>query len=120
MKNKPTYILRFFFDYGCGGCLWSGNNAAFEKFDVGTLDATIYDLNGNITEEAKIKLPELTRQKVLELDNLYYTSLNWEDPTGDSMWDKSQWENFHIRTRELHKEISNILGNDFEIIYKQE
>jgi len=119
-ERTPTYRLRFFFDYGCGGCLWSDNEAAYHKFDVGTLDSEIYDLDGKISQEAKIKLPESTRQRVIELDKLYSESLNWEDPAGDSKWDKSQWDNFHIRTRELHKEISNILGDDFEIIYKQE
>lgn len=120
MNIKPTYRLRFFFDYGSGGCLWSDNDAAYQKFDVGTLDAEIYDQNGNLSQEAKIKLPELTIKKVLELDKLYCESLNWDDPAGDSMWDKSQWDNFHLRTRELHKEISTILGDDFEVIYKQE
>lgn len=118
--KNPTYSLRFFFDYGCGGCLWSDNEAAYQKFDVGTLDAEICDLNGKIIQEARIKLPESIKQKVLNLDKLYSESLNWKDPLGDSMWNNSQWDNFHARARELHKEISNILGDDFEIIYKQE
>jgi len=119
-EKTPTYRLRFFFDYGCGGCLWCDNEAAYEKYDVGTLDAEIYDLNGKVSQEARIKLPDPTKRKVLALDKLHCESLNWEDPAGESMWDKSQWENFHLQTRELHKEISNILGEDFEIIYKQE
>ena len=116
----PTYRLRFFFDYECGGCLWCDNEAAYKKYDVGTLDAEIYDLNGKVIQEARIKLPDSTKQKVLALDKLYCESLNWENPASDSMWDKSHWDNFHSQTRELHKEISNILGDDFEIIYKQE
>lgn len=119
-RKKPTYRLRFFFDYGCGGCLWSDNEAAYEKYDVGTLDAEIYDLNGKVSQEARIILPETTKQKVLELDKLYSESLNWDDPGGESMWDEAQWDYFYSKARELHKEISNILGNDFEIIYKQE
>jgi hypothetical protein len=117
--KTPTYRLRFFFDYGCGGCLWCDNEAAHKKFDVGTLDAEIFDSNGKVTQEARIKLPELTRQKVLKLDKLYSKSLNWDDAAGDSMWNRSQWDNFHSQARELHKEISNILGDDFDIIYKQ-
>lgn len=120
MNKKPTYRLRFFFDYGCGGCLWSDNEAAYKKYDVGTLDAEIYDLNGNISQEAKIKLPDSTKYKIIELDKLYSESLNWEDPVGNSMWNKSQWDNFHSQSRELHREISNILGTDFEIMYKQD
>ncbi|MEI8203418.1 MAG: hypothetical protein WCH34_10430 [Bacteroidota bacterium] len=122
MSNRKnlTYRLRFFFDYGCGGCLWCDNDAAYEKYDLGTLDAETYDLNGKVIREARIKLTELTRQKVLKLNRLYNESLNWDNPGGDSMWDKSQWDNFHLQTRELHKEISNILGDDFEIIYCQD
>lgn len=119
-RKTPTYRLRFFFDYGCGGCLWCDNEAAYKKYDVGTLDAEVYDPNGKVSQEARIKLPYRTKQKVLTLDKLYSESLNWEDPSGDSMWDKSQWDNFYKQTRELHIEISNILGDDFEIIYKQE
>lgn len=32
-SKEPRYRLRFFFDYYCGGCLWSGNEAAYKKFD---------------------------------------------------------------------------------------
>lgn len=118
--KTPTYRLRFFFDNGCGGCLWCGNEAAYEKFDVGPLDAEIFDLNGKVSQEARIKLPDSIKKKVLELDKLFSESLSREDPAGNSIWDKSQWENFYSQARELHKEISNILGDDFEIIYEQE
>ncbi|NBB26979.1 hypothetical protein [Cellulophaga sp. BC115SP] len=117
--NNPTYRLRFFFDYNCGGCLWCDNDASYQKFDVGVLDSEIYDLNGNIVQEAKIKLPSLIRQRVLELDKLYTESLNWNDPSGQSLWDKAQWESFYEQTRDLHKQISLALGDDFKIVYKQ-
>ena len=118
--SNPIYRLRFFFDYNCGGCLWCDNDASYEKFGVGILDTETYDLNGNIIQEAKIKLPSSIRQRTLELDKLYSTSLNWNDPGGESLWDKNQWESFHNQTTELYKEISMVLGKDFEIIYKQE
>ena len=69
-KKKSAYRLRFFFDYNCGGCLWCDNEAAYQKYGVGTLDAAIFDLDGNIIQEARIKLPDPTRQKVLESDKL--------------------------------------------------
>jgi hypothetical protein len=119
-KTQATYRLRFFFDYGCGGCLWSDNDAAYEKYDVGTLDAVIYDPDGNVLQESKIKLPEQIRQKVLELDTLFSQSLDWNDPAGDSLWDKDQWNHFFKQTQELYKKISQELGDDFEVIYKQE
>ncbi len=118
--SNSTYRLRFFFDYNCGGCLWCDNDASYKRFDIGVLDADVYDSNGNLVKEAKIKLPSQIRQRVLELDKLYCESLNWDNPTGQSLWDKNQWEEFHKQTRELHRHISLELGNDFELIYKQE
>jgi hypothetical protein len=117
--SNPTYRLSFFFDYNSRGCLWCDNEASYQKYDVGVLDSEIYDLNGNIVQDAKIKLPSFIRQRVLELDKLYSESLNWIDPGGQSLWDKVQWERFYEQTRDLHKEISLALGDDFEIVYKQ-
>lgn len=117
---KPTYILRFFFDYKAGGCLWSGNDAAYEKYGVGPLDATIYNLKGKISHEPKIKLPDVLKQNVLELDDLYSESLNWDDPAGNSPWSEEEWDDFYKRARSLHEEISKTLGDDFEVIYEQQ
>jgi len=113
------YKLRFFIDYNCGGCLWSNNDDAYDKFGIGCLDTEIYDLNGNIVEEAKIKLPASIRDQVLRLDKLYSESLNWNDPAGKSLWDNSQWNSFYEQTKELYRQIILTLGNDFEIVYKQ-
>lgn len=118
--NEPIYRLRFFFDYNCGGCLWCDNEASYKKFGGGVIDGDIYDVGGNIIQEAKIKLPLLTRQRVLELDKLYSESLNWDNPNRQSPWNKNQWESFYKMTRDLHKQISFTLGDDFEVIYKQE
>jgi len=119
-KQNSTYRLRFFFDYGCGGCLWADNDAVYEKYGGGTLDAEIFDVHGNLSQAARIQLPKSTTQKVLELDKLYCESLNWNDPGGPSLWDKQQWDEFHAKTRQLHKEVTEILGEDFEVVYKQE
>ena len=99
--------------------MWSDNDAAYQKFDIGTLDAEIYDLNGNVVQDARIKLPSSIRQRVLELDKLYAESLNWEDTGEQSLWDKNQWEYFYNQATGLHKQISLTLGNDFEVVYKQ-
>ena len=114
------YRLRFFFDYHSGGCLWSDNDTAYSKFGLGCLDADIYDTDGNIIEEAKIKLPTSLRDKVLQLDKLYAESLNWNDPTGQSLWDNAQWKSFYKQTRDLHRQIELNLSNEFEIVYEQE
>jgi hypothetical protein len=119
-QKNPTYRLRFFFDYGSGGCLWCANEATYRKYDVGPLDAEIFDMDGKLSHEARIKLPETTRRKVLALDKLYGESIRWEDPAGNSPWDKAQWDSFYFQARQLHQEISTILGDDFDIEYNQE
>lgn len=119
-KVNPTYQLRFFFDYNCGGCLWCGNDASYEKFDDGCLDSELLDLSGNVIKKAKIELPELIKQKVMKLDSLYSESLDWEDPSGPSCWNKSQWDSFYVQARQLHEEVSNFLGDDFELLYEVE
>jgi len=115
----PTYRLRFFFDYQSGGCLWSDNEAAYQQFDTGPLDAAIYDQQGNLRQKPKIELPDFIRQKVLKLDHLYAESLDWENPGGPSLWDNAQWDNFYAQTSSLHQEITVFLGADFEVIYQQ-
>lgn len=119
-NNKPIYRLRFFFDYNCGGCLWSDNDAAYQNFGNGVLDAGIFDLEGNIIKEPSIKLPIEIKEKVLQLDKLFSQSIDWDNPGGQSKWDKNQWADFYKQTRELHKQISLALGKNFEIVYKQE
>jgi hypothetical protein len=114
------YKLRFSIDYNCGGCLWSDNDAAYDKFGIGCLDTEIYDLNDNIAQEARIKLPYAISQKTLELDKLYVQSLNWDDPAGKSLWDKIKWDGFYQMTRDLYTQIWLTLGDEYDVIYKQE
>jgi hypothetical protein len=118
--STPLYKLRFFFDYYCGGCLWSHNDAAFAKFGFGILDAATYDLKGNIIGEAKINLPPSIRKEIIALDKLYVESLNQKNPGGASLWNELQWENFYHRARAIHKKISLALGDAFEVVYAQE
>ena len=106
-KNK--YRLRFFIEYGAGS-LWADNEAAYEKFDVGPLDETIYSLDKKVLAEPKIKLPadlESTRKRLIDL---YNTSLDQNDPGGFSLWTETQWDNFHKQTREFIIKFVNSLG----------
>lgn len=115
--KTPTYRLRFLFDYGCDGCLWSGNDAAYERFGVGVLDGTVYDLQGNIIQEPRIRLPEVLRSKVIELGALYDSSLNWNSPAEpEPSWTREKSADFDLRSKELYHEIRAFLGDDYELI----
>ncbi|MDB5200661.1 MAG: hypothetical protein JWQ27_70 [Ferruginibacter sp.] len=117
--SKPTYIFRFFFDYHGGGCLWSDNDAAYKKYGFGPLDGKTLDEQGNVQKDSRIKLSENLVQRVLELDNLFAESLNWENPGGDSAWDAIQWKSFYHASKELYADIARELPNDIQLLYAQ-
>ena len=118
--KKATYQLRFLFDYKCEGCLWANNKAAYEKYDVGTLDAEYYDLKKN-PQEPKIKLPKEIRDKVLYLSRLFDSSLNWDSPTEpEPTWTNEKDDEFDTKSMELFLEISEYLGKDFELINRHD
>ena len=120
-KNvNPIYKLRFCLEYNCGGCLWSDNEAAYQKYGFGTLDGEIFDADTNVMEEVRIKLPDLIQKKVLEIEKLYSKSLDWDNPGGGSLWSDIQWKDFYTKTRNLYKEICETLGDSFEVVYTQE
>ncbi len=119
-ETKPTFILRFFFEYHGGGCLWAQNEAAYQRLGFGPLDADDFTFSGEVSNEAAIKLSSGLKERVLMLDDLYAESLDWDNPSGPNLWDDNQWDDFYRKARELHKDISNELGDDFEILYQQE
>lgn len=119
--KTPTYRLRFLFDYGCEGCLWNSNDAAYEKFGVGVLDGTAYDLQGNVIQEPRIKLPDALRNKVLLLSALFDSSLNWDAPAEpEPSWTREKSADFDLKSMELFHEIGQFLGDDYELTYEHD
>ena len=110
--------IRFFIEYGAG-CLWSGNEAARNKFGVGCLNATIYALNGKVAQEPAIKLPADIELKNDELIELYQQSFNHENPGGESLWNESQWTSFLMETESLFHQVAEFLGPEIELINEQ-
>ena len=43
------FTLRFFFEYGAGGCLWGGDDYTRDQLGDGPLGATYFDLEGNVS-----------------------------------------------------------------------
>jgi len=41
MNKIPKYKLKYFFEYGAGGCLWGDNDLTYKDFGVGPLDEMI-------------------------------------------------------------------------------
>jgi hypothetical protein len=117
--TKHKYRLRFFIEYGAGS-LWPDNDAAYEKYDAGPADETSYSLDGNVAVKPRIQRPpelESTRRRLIEL---YYTSLDQNDPGGPSLWTENQWAGFHEQTRDFYQKVCKFLGDEFEVLYQQE
>jgi hypothetical protein len=64
----PRYAIRLMFEWG-GGCLWCGNDAAREAFDVGPIDD-------------RLPLSPETRRRLDEISAWHDTSLDRDDPAG--------------------------------------
>jgi hypothetical protein len=117
--NPPVYQLRFFFDYGSGGCLWPGNDAAIQAFGFGPLDADTYDLHGQLLDAARIALPAAIKERIKALDHRFSASLDQHNPGGPGLWTAEQWQAFHADAMALCDSIAGILGDDFAIVYDQ-
>jgi len=110
--NNPKYRLRFFFDYGAGGCLWGDNDKVFEDFGVGPLDLAIKE---------KIAIPSDDAMKEIGfIDKMHSTYLNKDYPVDPSYWTKADCDFFNSRVDKLIIQLRKELGDQFEINDKQE
>lgn len=121
IKQDPDKlaVLRFFFDYGAGGCLWNGDKSADELFGYGPLDCFDFDLEGNLVKLPSILLSQTTRLLVKELSDIHYHYLNPEYPPDPSLWRQSLCDEFNQRIDELLERVTNEIGDKFEIIDRQ-
>lgn len=109
------YELKFFFDFGAGGCLWPSNKLALDAFDS-PADAVIRDLEGNIIYSPLEKLPlsKETLSEIEKLDTQYFNYLNQDNPSETVIFDR---ENFLVQSKNLFNKIKKELEKDFEIIW---
>ncbi len=102
-EPAPRYRLRLMFEWG-GGCLWCGNQAALDAFDVGHV-------------EDVLPLSAETRRRLEELSVWHDTSLDWDDPAGPGPWPPEEYERFGRAAGEVLERIRAELGPDFEVGY---
>ncbi|HEX2076164.1 MAG TPA: hypothetical protein VHG08_00595 [Longimicrobium sp.] len=101
--KAARYRVRLMFEWG-GGCLWCGNDAAREAFDVGPI-------------EDRLPLTPGTRQRLEELSRWHDTSLDRDDPAGPSPWPPGESARFDLAAAELLDRIRAELGPDFQVEY---
>ena len=96
------YQLKFWFEHG-GGCLWSSNNAAQEKY-------------GYYIDIKALPISQPIMDKLNELELEYGSYLDWDNPQEPSKWSEEQKLDFVKKSTELYHLLSDELGQDYEII----
>jgi hypothetical protein len=95
--------LRFFLDAGTGTCLWSGNDAARERYGYAI---AVRDLP--ISGELRHMLDALCMR--------YDTSVDWDNPGGPSPWTTEESERFAVAVRSALERLRAALGEDHLVI----
>ncbi|MCC5884775.1 MAG: hypothetical protein JJU25_19320 [Halomonas sp.] len=101
---QTIYKVRLMFEWG-GGCIWCGNDAALERFDVGPI-------------EEKISLSEATLQELDILSIWHDKALNWEYPPDPSPWSQAEFKEFEAAALAMRAKLQAELGASFEVIYE--
>ena len=101
---QTLYQVRLMFEWG-GGCIWCGNDAALDRFDVGPI-------------EERLPLSAATLQELEKLSNWHDRALNWEYPPDPSPWSKAEFEEFELTAISMLEKLQAELGASFEVIYE--
>jgi len=88
-----------------GGCLWSGNDAARIRFDVGAI-------------EDKLPLSQETKQRLDELSTLHQQALNQEYPPEPGPWTSEDYQRFETEALSILRIVQIELGPEFEVVYE--
>ncbi|MBA5802798.1 hypothetical protein [Rhizobium changzhiense] len=111
--------LRFFFDFGAGGCLWAGDEATQSQLGVGPLDAAVYDLQGHVVVPPRISLPSNVHSLISHLDQEYLGYLNPLYPPDPSLWTQAKCDRFNNDVDQLLVLLQDELGTKFVIVDQQ-
>lgn len=112
-------VLRFFFDYGAGGCLWAGNAATLDRLDVGPVDAAIFDLDGRVRKPARVELSETAQTLRDQLDFEHSGYLNPRYPLDPSLWSQTLCDRFNANVDRLLALLREEIGRDYDIVDEQ-
>ncbi|MDM7852298.1 hypothetical protein [Pseudochrobactrum kiredjianiae] len=112
-------VLRFFFDYGAGGCLWAGDTATRDRLDIGPVDAVAFDCEGRVSKPACVELSELAQSLRDQLDFEHSCYLNPLYPPDPSLWTQALCESFNTNVDRLLAILRHEIGKDYEILDEQ-
>lgn len=119
VSDMTKGVLRFFFEYGAGGCLWAGVSATLDRLDVGPVDAERRSLDGRI-EPARLVLSDFTRNLRDQLDFEHSGYLNPLYPPDPSLWSQDLCDRFNANVDKLLCLLRQELDEDYDILDKQQ
>lgn len=112
-------VLRFFFDYGAGGCLWAGNPATRDRLGVGPVDAASFDLDGQVRKPARVELSETAQILRDQLDFEHSSYLNPIYPLDPSLWSQTLCDRFNANFGRLLARLREEIGRDYDMLDEQ-
>lgn len=112
--------LRFFFDYGAGGCLWAGDDATREKLGVGPIDTDRHDLKERLIRPAPVAVSAAARILRDRLDAEHVSYLNPVYPPDPSLWTQARCDRFNAGVEDLLSSLRAELAMDYGIVDEQE
>ncbi|MCZ7480039.1 MULTISPECIES: hypothetical protein [Rhizobium/Agrobacterium group] len=112
-------VLRFFFDYGAGGCLWAGDSETCARLDVGPVDAAFFGLDGQMPSKPKLVLSETAQQLRDRLDFEHSGYLNPLYPLDPSLWTQGVCDRFNTDVDKLLVLLRQELEADYSIVDEQ-
>ncbi len=113
------YVLRFFFDYGAGGCLWAGDDFTRNQLGYGPVDASIFNFEGEVSKASLLPLSVTTRAIIEKLDFQHSGYLNPKYPPDPSLWSQSLCDYFNEEVDKLILLFKKELGSDYKILDQQ-
>ncbi len=107
--KEVKYVLRFFCEWG-GGCLWPGNDAAYDDLDLGPYD---------LLDPCPLPLSTGVLNRCRELTRWHDTSLHHDYPPDPGPWRQAECDRFNAAVAALLADIRMELGPEFEVIDRQ-
>lgn len=100
MTEKPR--LKYMRDYTCTS-LWTVNDKAREI------------LHGYNVSYDKLKLSPQLVESLEEMDDQFYTLIDWNNPGAGCQWDNAHIDDYNARADALYIRLINEIGDEYDI-----
>ena len=112
-------VLRFFFEYGAGGCLWAGDDATRDTLGYGPVDARRRSLDEQVTAARfPLSIEASTLQEQLDFEHSGY--LNPLYPPDPSLWSQALCDRFNARVEQLLALLKREIAETYLIVDQQD